>query len=710
MDKLKIYQKIKELSHQKGTVYTRADLAYDLQQLGISNDCFEVGILVWEAYQYFNQDNSIRTCFYDNEKKGLLVDEYQADGLIAKNETDCLFKLEQQRLQNWNKSLNSVNKSVAEVIREEAVRQGSNITGAIIGTKGVESVKQEATKVFGKYSALVGNYDEAKQQIHLLIGDFIKLRAYICDIYHRFALTLVDAFGESIKVVSPELFDFEKIEYLDVHKMLQNVQLDYNAINEKCSTLMSDISDSFAQSLKTASIAYRGTSNKQIGLILAGLNMLSHYMETGEKVANLKQELLCLKNSVNHDVALIKGDMGRLFVIYKSLNDVFIPEAEAFCKFAEQVLSEEWRQLTDLLYNDDKTRSLKQKRDDILAELNKIEQEMNDEELNIGYYSMHITECKQLLDSLQTQYKDAKQTKPSKPSFLKNICTLGTSNKSYNRRIYEWSQICKPLVMQYENLQVDIKLDSDELKLQQTRFKEHQMEHNHLKNMLQQQNSLVIENISADKNIRLRMIPHLEAVISLLRLGRKIAENRLDNSLTKTVSITQQDIRIPEDLSNKIDVFCQSVREHLEGSAVSAHRRKSIESNVDNIPVIESIPEIKQSEHELAEIRAAEGVAIQQTITFLESAIKLEAMKAQCAIAENNYNQELTKLQSQFYQYLESLNGRSDILMKSLQRMNTAQNHEQLKSGFLALADKSRNLFEDGDWEDFINGTKTIEL
>lgn len=98
--------------------------------------------------------------------------------------------------------------------------------------------------------------------------------------------------------------------------------------------------------------------------------------------------------------------------------------------------------------------------------------------------------------------------------------------------------------MQYENLQVDIKLDSDELKLQQTRFKEHQMEHNHFKNMLQQQNSLIIENISADRNIRLRMIPHLEAVINLLRLGRKIAENRLDNSLTQTVSITQQDIRI----------------------------------------------------------------------------------------------------------------------------------------------------------------------
>ena len=55
--------------------------------------------------------------------------------------------------------------------------------------------------------------------------------------------------------------------------------------------------------------------------------------------------------------------------IYKLQKRVEQYSTEAFCKFAEQVLSEEWCQLTDLLYNDDKTRSLKQKRDDILAEL-----------------------------------------------------------------------------------------------------------------------------------------------------------------------------------------------------------------------------------------------------------------------------------------------------------------------------------------------------
>lgn len=45
---------------------------------------------------------------------------------------------------------------------------------------------------------------------------------------------LVDVFGDAIKVVAPELFDFETIGYLNVHEMMQQVQLDYNKINEKC--------------------------------------------------------------------------------------------------------------------------------------------------------------------------------------------------------------------------------------------------------------------------------------------------------------------------------------------------------------------------------------------------------------------------------------------------------------------------------------------
>lgn len=791
MDKLKIYQKIRDLAHQGEAVYTRADLAYDLQQFGISQDCFEVGLFVWEAYRYFRQDEKIRSFFYDNERKGLLVDEYQADGLIAENKTGDLFQMEQQRLAEWNTSLCRVENTLTEVMREGTVRTGGSIASTIIGTKGVERVKQEATTVFNNYSGLVGHYEDARQQIQLLIADFVKVRTYVCDIYRRYSLVLTDAFGDSVKAVAPELFDFDQIEYLDVQGMLQQVQLDYNRINEKCSLLMSDISDSFSQSLKNASASYRSAGSKQAGLVLAGLNMLSHYMETGEKVANLKQELLQLKNSVKHDVTQIKGDLGRLCVIYKSLNDVSVPEAEAFCKYAGQVLTDEWRQLETRLYQNGEIRKLKEERDALLDRLKSLEQEMSDEEMNIGYYTTRIGECRQLLDSMQAQYQEARQTKPSKPFFLINWLTFGSAGRSYNRNIYEWNQACKPVITQYENLQVDVKLDSDELTRQQASFKTHQTEYQQLKGTLRQQNKTLMEQIRTDREVRLQMLPHLEAMVNLLRLARRIANTRLDASLTKAVHVSRQDVRVPEELSQKIGVLAQAVRDNVEvtpqlmqhavdsaallqqsraaegrtaswteenrmaqpsagepGAALrtgaAGHRTaqpfnsereasQRTEAAEDRTPWTEGDhtaqpsagegeaasalrsgqtdrPEHQLSEQDQAALFAAGNQAVQTAAGFLEAAARLEAMKVQNTIAEQKYNQELAALQGRFHDYLTRIDDKSAVLMKTLRQINTAQNPEQLKNGLLALMGQDGNRISKEDLEDFINGTKTIEL
>lgn len=723
---MKIYQKIRELAHQGETVYTRADLAYDLQQLGISNDCFEVGLLVWEAYRHFNQDDAIRTFFYDNERKGLLVDEYQADGLIAGNETKRLFEMEQQRLTSWNKAMKTVETTIAEVMQDDAVHAGSHIAGTIIGTKGVERIRQEAATVFNKYSKLVGQYDDAKQQIGLLVTDFVKLRAYICDIYRRYSLMLTDAFGDSIKAIAPELFDFESIRFLDVHAMLQEVRLDYDKVNEKCSLLMSDISESFAQSLKMAGISYRNAGSKQAGLIMAGLNMFSHYMETGEKVAGLKQDMIVLKNSVNHDLALIKGDLSRLCVLYKSLNDVSIPEAEAFCKYARQVLTEEWQQLADALYNQVGIRQLKEERDRLLNRQKLVEQEMDDEKLNIGYYSERIATCGQLLDSMQEQYQKAMRTKPSRPFFLLNLLTFGASNRAYNRDIYEWNQTCNPVVTQYRNLQVDVKLDSDELARLQAALKKHQAEYSQLQQALRRQNKSLMEHIRANRDVRLKMLPHLEAMVNLLRLGRQIANTQLDRTLTQTVVISpQMDIRIPENLSQKITAFSKAVRENvnvtpqliqdlMNSAQTTQHTTSKAAQHNQNSPGSPTADKAPNDRNYTAqgqsELAAMGNKAVRDTTAFLEAAIRLEAMKTTSRMAENRYNQELTALQNQFREYLSHIDNKSAVLAKSLQQINTAQNQEQLKKGLLSLIGQQNDLIKKEDLEDFINGTKTITL
>ena len=105
MDKLKIYQRIHDIAHQAqqdGSIYTRADLAYALRVLGISQDTVIIGWLVWEAYQYFKNDDVIKSFFYDNDKKVSLVAEYQVDHLISEKD-DTLFTLLQNKLQEAKK-------------------------------------------------------------------------------------------------------------------------------------------------------------------------------------------------------------------------------------------------------------------------------------------------------------------------------------------------------------------------------------------------------------------------------------------------------------------------------------------------------------------------------------------------------------------------------------------------------------------------------
>lgn len=713
MDNNRIYQKIYDIASQllkENAVYTRADLAYELQEFGIKTDSFEIGMLVWEAYKRFNDNEAIRRSFYDNEKKDPLVDEYRTDYLIETNDIPSLFPLLQQKLTNGNHALSQLENIVTQTLREQTVSGSIGALNTLTGTQGIVKVKNEATTVFNLYSELVGNYDDAKHQIQAVTTDFVKLRGQICDTYRQYALVLTDAFGDSIKTVSPELFDFDSIEWLDVHGMLQNVKLDYDKINEKCSTLMSSITDSFAQSLKTASQSYKAAGSKQIGLVLAGLNMVSHYIDAGQKTAELKQDLLTLKNSVKHDVTLIKGDMGRLFVIYKTLNDLYIPQAEAFCRFSKQILSGEWQRLTQALYANTDIQPLKEERDEALESYKTLEREMTDEQLNIDYYTTRIEECRQLLDGMQTQYQQAKASKPEKPFFLTNLLTLGSANQKYNRDIYDWNQACAPVISQYEEIRTDVKLDNDELEQLQRHLNENKRMHQQLKEKLRRLNREIMSKISVSPDLQMKMLPHLESMVKLLRIAREIASCKLDSKLVKTVSIARQDTELPQGLKQNLQLFTNTLREHVAIDNETA--KSSFYAVSGEAPTGSEQPTSSgnASEADFAQLSDAENTAIQNTVNLLESWSRLKAMQEQSAIAHQAYDKELEKLQEAFRSNLADIDNRGIILRESLKKINTATSEEELKKGLLSLAQKEGESFSKEDWNEFLNGTKTIEL
>ena len=67
---------------KSGLKYTRSDLAYELQGMGVVKDSLEVSKLIWEAYIHYNKYGNIKNAFLDNEGKHKVVSEYEIYQMI----------------------------------------------------------------------------------------------------------------------------------------------------------------------------------------------------------------------------------------------------------------------------------------------------------------------------------------------------------------------------------------------------------------------------------------------------------------------------------------------------------------------------------------------------------------------------------------------------------------------------------------------------
>lgn len=145
-----------------------------------------------------------------------------------------------------------------------------------------------------------GAYHYAEDSVRGNIEDFTSLRTDIGTTYRDYAMKLIDIYGDSIKMVSPDLFDFDRIEWLDVDDMLKYVELEYKKLSDKCAALMGEISDSFRASLQSSLKSYKSLANgnTSLGLAMAGLTMLDHYMAAGERTNRLKEDLSVFQTSV----------------------------------------------------------------------------------------------------------------------------------------------------------------------------------------------------------------------------------------------------------------------------------------------------------------------------------------------------------------------------------------------------------------------------
>ena len=712
-DKTTIYDAIRSIAAKlckDGETYLRADLAYELKQYGIDADSIDVSRLALEAYKYFNNDRSIKQAFVTNDNRSALIDEYQLTDLLDNDKPEDAMALANKELAKTSDTLAALKRDIDMNMSLAVAKAASGMMDTVTGTGGVKAVRTEASTLFDRYSKMVGTYHEGEDTVRRNIADFTTLRTDIGTTYQEFAMQLIDIYGDNVKAVAPNLFDFNQVQFLDVDSMLKHTELEYNRISDKCSALIGEISDSFQNSLKSSVAAYKsaGQGNKALGLAMAGLGMLNHYMEAGERTNRLRSDLSVFKTSIKHDSTLIKADLGRLLVIYKTLNDVVIPKADIFLRYASKLMSSDIKAITDSLYDNAEIRPLEEQRRELLAQLKVLDGEINDHLQNIDVYQSLISDITTTLDSKGASYRDAIARKPSKPFFLLNIVTFGKANKDYNRNYAEWDAVCYPLVREYENYQVDLKLDKDELAAHQSDLKAKQQEQHLVKQKLDEVNKQIRSKINASNDTQLKMLPHLRTVIAMLRLGREIMETKLDKKLTGTVSIPdfKSTEKLPADIENNLSLFTSTLADNIHADRGMA---EALLNGVDDYRGVDE-KDRKYSEEDLAQVTEASEQTLQQGMSLLDSALQLKKQQLNGKLASAAYDEAFDKIASDFRKQIKGIDNKSAFVREVMRRANLAKNDDERKQALLMLSELSEQNLSEQEFKDFINGKKQINL
>lgn len=701
-DNILIYKKIKSIADalsKNNATFTRVDLAYELKSLGIKNDSYAVSKLVREAYEYYDSDSNIQKAFLNNDGAISIVDDLAVEYSIEDN-TQKTFDIVIQHLEKSVRSLHDLNSIISKFSDGLTTNKNSDVLKYILGTHGVNTIQSQASNYINAYTIFVESYHSAKVDIQRIAQDFVALRTSISMIYREYVLKLIDLYGNSIKAIAPELFDFDSIDFLDIDNMLSDIRLQYEQLSENCTLLMNEIKDNFSNSVNSAVKGYKSAGGGSFGLLTASLTMASHYFDSLTQTQEKEKEFEILKRNIKHDLTLIKGDYARLAVIYRTINDLYIPKANTFYKYSEDVLSIELKSLLDSLYESDEIGGLVEERSRVLAEYKEVESQIADNQMQIDYYTNSIASAESFLSSKTDDYQMAKARKPQKPFFLLNLITLGGARKKYNRDTYDWYQVCSPVIKEYERLMVNIKMDKTELNCHKNNLAINEKQYEELNKKLNLFSLQIRQKLVVDNNIKYKVGQHLEHLVKLLTIAKQIIESKIDEKFVKRVKTNDyRNSELSEKLIQNIHSFTEEIKdEYIIPLTLSDSSNDSIVSS-DNTEFADEISVMQ------AMFSQQEQIVIERGIDLISKWAELQAVKKESNLIDASYNNELAQIQASFNKELDAIDNEKEVLMEIIRSINTSSDHNSLLKGLIALGNN-----RDIDIEGIISGDKQIEI
>lgn len=702
MDRQKVIDHIYKLAktlNKKNRKMSRGDIAYNLERFGLDKDSIEISNLVWECWRQNGEDEIVKKVFVNNDGIGSIVEECQLHDLVEKNEVSVVFDYVKGVLKGTKTTLNELDYEIKRSLSdkcsiEESSGTLSKIASKVTGTSGVNRIKSEANIIFSNITNVKECYELACDDVRSVIMTFVELREGVMEIFRKYSLLLTDLYGDSIKVVSPELFDFNSVEWLNTDDLYTAIELEYNKLSSTCTALIGEISESFSASLNQSATAFRTGGESVTGLLLASLTMLGHYTESSEKTLKLQQDLLRFKKNARKDITTIKADMFRLNTIFRTLNELLIPKADAFYKYSNGVLKSRVEHISALLYSKESMKNIVSERDDLLEQLKSIEREMSDHEVTIAYYKKAIHDSLGILDAGRHTYEESKSNKPSKPNVFINILSLGTLGKSYNRNIYEWKAKYGHIIDAHEAVIVDVELFRKEINEHQKAYDDNKKLCESLKRTLRKKSKQVSELAVRDNDVKIKMLSHLKDIIGLMKVAKEILSSRLEERLIKKVDVQNVNFDVTEDEIKEIEKFTQSFKD------------SAIISSDDAVSAIVADETIE--EQELLKINELEQNLVQKASDFIREWEITRKMASADRKEESHYNKELMKIKQSFDDEMKKIDSKGEVLRRVLAKINLSNDDDDLTDALLMLAEGNDVSFSEKDIEQMLLGNKEI--
>lgn len=705
MEQIKFYEVIKkhadELAGHKSTL-TRADLAYDLNSQGCQcADDMHLSEMVYRAYIHFNRDNNIYKSFLSNEGAISLVEQYKLNAHLDDNQLNDALTLLEKDLSVAKTELNEAEKSIDTVLQLEILKAAGGVLKELEGTQQLNEIKEKGAALMQNYGKMINSYQSAEMQVKTDIKDFVDLRGNINFTLRKYAGALIDIFGDSIKMVDPDLFDFDRIKWLDVKAMQSQTELQFNQLDQNCTLLVNEVADHFNKTLNQLPVWMN--SSKVLGpkngiygtLVVGAISYLNHFMQAQDKSIRMERELLKLKESIIKDRTQVKSDLYRLAKIHKTLNDLYIPKASAYLRLSEEVLSSDLNELIDGFYHSE-CEQLKKERDEVLNRMKELERSINDHNDNLALFNGQMKDWNGMLESQKNNYEEAKSKKPEEPNFISKIFT----GDKYKRKLHEWMVTNGELVGAYEEMLVDVELTKENIASHKDQIEKEKVEYESLSKKLKELNAKIAQKLSATPEQKLAVLKKLKDLLSLLHAGKKVVESRLDDSLLEVAQIPnpEQANQLPQEILAKYEGFCNKIVNEIRagGTEVADDLLKEFG--------IEKESEAAQKVTETSQQVMSKVADLLQNASYLQS----EQMRSQ--LTEEVYRKELEKLQEEFKKSMDNISDQSKVLLEALQKANTATNKSDLRQALIEISGQSDFQLSESDFDAMLRGEKSIEI